>query len=355
MVGAGMMGTAFTVPFADAGHTVRLVGTHLDKAIIEALERTAVHPGLGVSLPPNVQPLPDTALGDALADAEVIGVGVSSAGVPWAGAVLAEHLRREVPIVIITKGLALHDGELRILPDLLQACLSSELRRTVCPAAVAGPCIAGELARRVPTTVVLTGRDVGVLDRLAASLTTPYYHLFPSSDVIGVETCAALKNAYAMGVSLAAGIHERHGGVAGSVALHNLESAIFAQSIFEMQVVVGALGGDPATAAGLAGVGDLDVTCNGGRTGRFGRLLGTGIGATRARAAMPGVTLECLEILGVLRSALPTLERSGRLVSADLPLLRHLAAVALDDEPVEVPISAFFGRRRSQLQRASPP
>ena len=116
------------------------------------------------------------------------------------------------------------------------------------PAAVAGPCIAGELAQRVETCVLLTGRDAGVLERLAGLMHTPYYHLWTSTDVAGVEACAALKNAYALGPALALGLHEQRGGQPGSVAMHNHEAAVFAQAIREMQRTVTLLGGDPETA-----------------------------------------------------------------------------------------------------------
>lgn len=356
MLGAGMMGTALTFPLADAGHEVWLVGTHLDDAIVDALGRTRVHPGLGVALPPGVEVRPFAAAGAAIRAAEVVGVGVSSAGIGWAGEVLAAHARPDVPVVMITKGLALRDGDLELLPDALARRLPPRsCGGSAAPVAVAGPCIAGELARRVPSAVVLTGRDAATLERLAALLATPYYHPFVDRDVVGVEACAALKNAYAMGIAFGAGLHERAGGAPGSVAMHNYEAAVFAQSVHEMRLLVGALGGAPATAAGLAGVGDLTVTCNGGRTGRFGKLLGSGLGVARARAALPGVTLECLEILAVLRGALPGLERAGRLAAADLPLLGHLAAVALDDAPVAVPFARFFGRNGSRFKTECAP
>jgi glycerol-3-phosphate dehydrogenase (NAD(P)+) len=208
--------------------------------------------------------------------------------------------------------------------------------------AVAGPCIAGELARRVPTCVLFTGRNPEVATRLAELARTDYYHPVVEEDVVGAEACAAMKNAYAMGIALAQGLHERDGGTPGSVAMHNYESAVFAQAIVEMTRLVRALGGAPETPAGLAGVGDLDVTCNGGRTGRFGKLLGLGIGRAEAIARMQGATLECLDILAVLREALPALEQRGELAPGDLPLLDHLAAIALDDAPVHMPFPRFF-------------
>jgi glycerol-3-phosphate dehydrogenase (NAD(P)+) len=102
------------------------------------------------------------------------------------------------------------------------------------------------------------------------------------------------------------------------------------------------MGGDGASVVGLPGVGDLCVTCSGGRTGRFGRWLGLGIGVEQAVRRMDGATLECLEILRGLRSALPDLERRGVLSLGALPLLEHLFRVALDDSPVKMPFDRFF-------------
>ena len=339
VLGAGMMGSALCVPLVDAGHEVRLVGTHLDAEIISELMKSSTHPKLKLELPRAIRAYRVEELAEALRGADVIGLGVSSAGVAWAAERLREHPIGERPILMITKGLELGGGELRILPDVL----AEKLGGGVAPVAVAGPCIAGELARRVESCVLFTGRDAETARALASLARTEYYHVFTSEDAVGVEVCAALKNAYAMGIGFAAGLHERAGGSPGSVAMHNHEAGVFAQSVLEMQRVVALAGGNPASASSLAGVGDLDVTCSGGRTGRFGRWLGLGVGSSEAIARMEGATLECLEILQVMRAALSAYEARGKLGARELPLLRHLMNVALDDEPVRVPFGAFFG------------
>jgi glycerol-3-phosphate dehydrogenase (NAD(P)+) len=342
VLGAGMMGSAFCVPLVDRGHRVRLVGTPLDDAIVDCVARSHEHPTLHHPLPREIQALPVARVAEAMVDADIVVLGVSSAGVTWAAETLTRYGQPGVPVAMITKGLALDGDELAVLPDAIERALPPSLRSSVRPVAVAGPCIAGELARRVPTTVVFTGRDPAAVARVADACRTEYYLPFPSSDVVGVEVCAALKNAYAMGIALPAGMHEARGGSPGSIAHHNLESAVFAQAVVEMRAIVRALGGDPETVSGLSGVGDLDVTCNGGRTGKFGRLLGTGIGLAQARAALPGVTLECLEILDVMRRARSGLTRRGLAFDA-LPLLEALQAMALDDAPVRLPLDRFFG------------
>jgi glycerol-3-phosphate dehydrogenase (NAD(P)+) len=340
VLGAGMMGSAFCVPLVDRGHEVRLVGTPLDREIIDDLRGSGVHPKLKLELPRAIRVFHEAELEAALAGSEALILGVSSAGLRWAAQRLAALPSFEQPLAMITKGLEWSGQELRVLPDVMRDLLASAARSRLEPVGVAGPCIAGELARRVDTCVVFTGRDPRAVERFAELASGPYYYVQKSSDVLGVEVCAALKNAYAMGIGFAAGLHERAGGQPGSVAMHNYESAVFAQSVLEMQRLVQVIGGDPGSAAGLAGVGDLDVTCNGGRTGRFGKQLGLGLAMPDAVAAMQGATLECLEILDVMRSALPVLEARGAIGRSELPLLRQLIDV-VQGAPIAMPFTQF--------------
>jgi glycerol-3-phosphate dehydrogenase (NAD(P)+) len=296
-----------------------------------------VHPTLRYPIP-GVVPYSHHELGAAMAGSDVVALGVSSAGIDWACAQLKPHARPDLPLFMITKGLRWDGSALHVLPDVVARATGVRA-----PAAVAGPCIAGELARRVPSCVMLAGRDRGVLDAIVDLLRTDYYHVWSTTDVVGTEVCAALKNAYAMGVAFGTGMHERAGGQPGPIGMHNYESAVFAQAIVEMQRIVVAMGGDASSAAGLAGAGDLDVTNNGGRTGRFGRLLGSGLSVAEAVEAMQGATLECLEIIAVLRQATSALEARGALGKGALPLLDHMAEVVLDGAPIEMPFARFFG------------
>ncbi|HZO11802.1 MAG TPA: 2-dehydropantoate 2-reductase N-terminal domain-containing protein, partial [Polyangiaceae bacterium] len=274
VLGAGMMGSAICVPLADRGHDVRLVGTHLEGEIVGRLRSRGPHPGLHVTLPESVKVFPVHEIHAALANNDMFILGVSSAGVDWACERLRHYVEADRPLLMITKGLLWEGGRLQAIPDVVHARLGADAPP---PAAIAGPCIAGELARRVASCVVLAGRDRALCDRLADMLRTDYYQVWTTDDVIGACACAALKNGYAMAYGFAGGLHERAGGEPGTVAMHNLESALFTQSVLEMQRIAVALGGRAETVVGLAGIGDLDVTNNGNRTGRFGYLLGLGL------------------------------------------------------------------------------
>ncbi|HWO12624.1 MAG TPA: hypothetical protein VNN80_24170, partial [Polyangiaceae bacterium] len=293
------------------------------------------------ALPPAIRACAVAELSEACRDADAIALGVSSAGLAWAAEALAPELARAPrPVLMVTKGLELDRAGVHVLTDAFARALGP--RAPGCaPVAVCGPCIAGELARRVPTVVVLTGREPSLARSFQSWLATPYYQPRVSEDVIGVQVCAALKNAYALGVALAAGLHERAGGERGSVAMHNLEAALFARAVLELGSVVVALGGEPASAWGLPGAGDLTVTCNGGRTGRFGVLLGRGHRASEARALMQGATLECLDVLAVLERALGA-RQLGALARGDLPLLSRLIGLALHDAELELPLAELF-------------
>jgi glycerol-3-phosphate dehydrogenase (NAD(P)+) len=341
VLGAGMMGTALCVPLRDRGHEVRLVGTHLDRAIIAQLRAQGTHPGVAAPLPAGMRFFDCEELPAAMEGADALALGVSSAGVRWAADQVAPLLSPDTPVISIAKGLEWDGQRLVTLPEVLAQRWPARLQ-AVAPVAVAGPCIAGELARRVETAVVLTGRDPAVLDRFAAWLATDYYFLRTSTDVAGVEVCAALKNAFAMSIGFAAGLHERRGGQPGSVAMHNYEAAVYTQAALEMARLVALVGGQPDAIWGLAGIGDLLVTCSGGRTSRLGRWLGLGLSLEDAVAQMNGATLESLDILKVLASALPTLEAQGALRADELPLLRHLIGVTTCGEPVSLPFGRFF-------------
>lgn len=340
VVGAGMMGSALCVPLADAGHDVRLIGSPLDEASILDLQRSKAHPLLGVSLPSSVRCQLAQDLGPASEEADAIVLGVSSAGVGWAARALAPVLeQRARPVLMLSKGLVFEHGLLSVLSEAFRAALPPPLRPICQPVAVCGPCIAGELARRVPTLVVFSGHESTLAHAFAAWVRTPYYRAVVHRDVVGAQVCAALKNAYALGIAFGAGLHARAGGQPGSVAMHNYEAAVFAQACLEMQQLVSRLGGDAASVLGLAGTGDLTVTCNGGRTGRFGALLGRGQTPSEATHAMQGATLECLEVLAVLDRYLA---HAGAARRAELPLLSRLIEIALEGAPVELPFQDFF-------------
>jgi glycerol-3-phosphate dehydrogenase (NAD(P)+) len=344
IVGAGFMGSATAWPLADNGHSVRLVGTHLDDDIIKSCRENGTHPRLQRQLPPGVRPYYLSEIAQALEDADIIVSGVNSEGAHWIGQTLGPHLQPGQLIIAVTKGLEVEEnGDLVILPDVLRAELPESIRDQVSVAAIGGPCIAGELAGRRQSCVVFGARQRDTAERLAETFRTPYYHVWTTTDLLGLEICAALKNAYTLGVGLAGGLLERSGGPdAAGAHMHNLAAAAFGQACTEIDHLLGMVGASRAFAYGLPGAGDLYVTCMGGRTVRFGRLLGLGHSFSEAREIMAGETLESVMIVRAMGEALPKLTARGLVTPDDLPLLRALVDVVVHERPVELPLDAFF-------------
>ncbi|MEN3279417.1 MAG: glycerol-3-phosphate dehydrogenase, partial [Solirubrobacteraceae bacterium] len=244
ILGAGIMGSALATPLADNGHEVRLVGTHLDREIVDTIQATGVHPGLGREIPATVRAFQLEHLDAAFADAEIVLSGVNSSGVRWAGERLAPRLRPGQLVIAIAKGVSADEhGTLRILPQLLAEPVPPQVRERVGWAAVVGPSIAGEVAARRESCVVFCGDDAGALDRLAAAFRTGWYHVWTCTDLVGAEVCAAAKNCYAVGVGLADGELARRGEGDSLDRAHNYEAALYAQGAAEMRQWVALLGG----------------------------------------------------------------------------------------------------------------
>ena len=342
IIGAGMMGTAMCWPAVDRGHAVRLVGTPLDEELIQSMRANRMHPRLMRAVPPQVETYFVEELPQAVRGADLVIGGVSSFGVDWFAETVGPYLRPDLPVLSVTKGLVdLPDGSLLTLPVVLQRSLPDGLRGRASLNAIGGPCTAHELAARRQTAVVFTGVEAGTLSGLRELLATDYYHVWTSTDLVGVEVCAALKNAYALAVGLGVGMMEA-AGPDGLANMYNPQAALFGQSCYEMRRLVTLLGGDPANVAWLPGAGDLYVTVFGGRTVRLGKLLGQGLTFKEARSLMAGVTLESVEITTRVARVLPRLAERGLLDLADFPLLLHLDRILNHGEPVNIPWEAFF-------------
>ncbi len=344
IVGAGLMGTALTFPAADNGHQVRLVGTHLDTEIIQSCLASRFHPRLRRTIPPTVQPYFHDQLAAALPEADVVGIGVNSRGVRWAAQAIGPHLRPGQIILMVTKGLqGRPDGSLRLLPDALAEDLPPALRQQVPIAAIGGPSIAGELAARRHTSVVFVSRDASILPGLRELFATPYYHIWTSTDMVGVEVCVALKNVYTLAVGLAAGLLEvqEQPDPAGA-QMHNFAAALFAQGLVETAHMVRHMGGHIESVFSLPGAGDLYVTAQGGRNARLARLLGRGLSYSQAVEEMQGETIEGIDALLAIAPAIERSIAGGRLPPDALPLLRRLYHIVTRHEAITFDFDSFF-------------
>lgn len=351
IIGAGMMGSAMSRPAVDRGCEVRLVGTPLDTEIITSIQNTGRHPTLRADMPAEVRAYQFSAVDQALTGCELVICGVSSFGIDWFTAEVLPRLRDGLTVLSITKGMELGErGELVTFPEKWKA-----LRPGLTFVAVGGPCICFELMARRHTLVHFVSADPGAAERTAAMLETDYYHLRPTNDVIGVECAVAMKNAYALGVSLAVGLAEREKGITGADDMrgaattgapdhnpvYNPQAALFAQSCLEMRRLIQLLGGNGDFAGAIPGAGDLYVTVFGGRTRRLGTLLGRGLTFPEVKKVMNGVTLEAVAIITRAAEALRIRAARGEVELKSFPLLMHMDAILNQGAPVNPPWSEF--------------
>ncbi|MGO1384962.1 MAG: NAD(P)H-dependent glycerol-3-phosphate dehydrogenase [Arachnia sp.] len=345
VLGSGIMATALAIPLSDNGHQVRLVGTHLDRDIIESIQSTGIHPTLGLKVPEGTTAFQLEDAAEAFDGVEFVMSGVNSFGVHWAGKQLAELLRPGMHVIALAKGMeADGDGNLAILPHVLADEIPEELRGQLTFTAIAGPSIAGEVAVRRHTAVVMTGDDAEVLNTWNKMFATDFYHVWNNTDFVGVEVCAATKNCYAFGAGFMSGVLDSMGPEAGDRYVNfNYGAALFGQASIEMIDFMELVGGNPRTPLGLPGIGDCFVTSMGGRNVKCGRLVGSGMTFSEARDMMPGVTLEGAAAIKVIGAAMVRLTERGMVDAKRFPLLRHLYEVVGLDQPVNIPWDSFFG------------
>ena len=343
ILGAGVMGSAMSLPLRDRGHAVRLVGTHLDREIIASVTSSGRHPKLNVKLPDGVTGFQCEDFATALGtDTDLIVLGVSSAGVPWAIDRLCDTLKTTVPVVMITKGMHPQEARLTALPDRVAAEVKRRTGIDLPIAAIGGPCIAGELAVRRHTGTVITSHEEILARKLCAMLETDYYHPRVSGDVIGVEICAAFKNFFAISVGWAAGHLEKMPPTENRAFNHNAAAIIFDQAIRELMVLTTAHGGTAESVWGMPGAGDLYVTCQAGRNSRLGNNLGRGLTYQQTKEGpMKGDTIEGAELGVAVAATLRRMMETGALDAKALPLTNALLDALTRDSPLDIPWAAL--------------
>jgi glycerol-3-phosphate dehydrogenase (NAD(P)+) len=285
VVGAGAWGTAFTSLLQDRGHDVFLARREtLDGAPYEEADVVALA-------------VPSMSFRDALA-----------------------HVRGTAPVLILTKGLDPESGSrLSTLVD----------DRPV--AVLSGPNMAEEIADGLPGVAVAASRDEGLARLLQEAVNSLRFRVYVNDDLIGVELCGAAKNV----IALAAG------GVDGLGLGDNAKAALITRGLVEMARLGEACGADPETFAGLAGMGDLIVTCfhPTGRNRRAGELIARGATPEEAKAEI-GHVVEGLTTAPVLR------DLASR-IGVELPITHGVCAV-LEGMPLHALAESLMGRRPTE-------
>lgn len=334
IIGAGQMGSALTFPLIENGHEVRLVGTHIDKDIIDHLRKDNYHITLKATLYNSVKYYQIQELNDALIGTDAVIGGMSSFGVDWFGNEILPLIPENVPVITVTKGLINDEGTLVPYPHYWEKMIPGG--KKLCLNAIGGPCIALKVAMHDQTHVAFCGRDMKVLKMFKKLMETDYYHISLSTDITGVECAVALKNGYAMATATAIGMEElREDGM----NLYNAQALLFGQSMKEMSRLLAVVGGKQKNL--IHGVGDLYVTVHNGRSRRIGILLGKGIPYEEAREMLAGETLEAVVIAQRTAQAVRDMAKRGIVKESDYPLLLHIDDVITKGEKINIPWDAF--------------
>jgi glycerol-3-phosphate dehydrogenase (NAD(P)+) len=203
-------------------------------------------------------------LAEAVHDADVVVAAVPSHGTRRILHQIAAHVRPGITVVSATKGLE-QDTLLR-----MSEVIQQELGPLVKVAVLSGPSFAAEVARQLPTAVSVASSDIAIVEKVQAHFRAPYFRVYGSCDVVGVEIGGALKNI----IAIAAGVAE------GLSLGHNAQAGLITRGLAEMSRLACALGAQRETLAGLTGLGDLVLTC----TGSLSRNRHVGIELAQGRS-----------------------------------------------------------------------
>ena len=339
IIGAGMMGSALAFPARENGNTVRLVGTPLDREIIDTCRKTGRHPKFVKDFPAGLEYYQIEQVEQAIEGADFIICGVSSFGVEWYAENILPILRENVPMISVTKGLMdMEDGTLITYLDFWQEKLD-KLGKHIPLNAIGGPCTSYELVAHDQTEVAFCGKDLGILRMIKSAMATDYYHISLSTDIVGVESAVALKNGYALGIALTIGLNQKAFGLDSELHF-NSQAAVFGQAVREMNKLL-AIQGAATLDNMVIGYGDLYVTVYGGRTRLVGILLGRGLTIQEAKEELNGVTLESLVVAERVARAIRRQAELGKTDIAQFPLLMHIDDILTKSASVNIPWEAF--------------
>ncbi len=342
IIGAGAMGSAFSLPCLDNGHDTSIVGTHLENDFIDEIKKNNnLHPGLNTIIPKEIKIYKFEKFDELLkSNFDLIVLGISSKGIEW----VADQLSRiykdgKIPkILMLTKGLSVYNNKYELLVDKLERLLTERKIKKIDISAVGGPCLAAGLANRVHSSVIIANKDIKTAKKIADMFNTNYYHTSYSDDLNGVEVSAAIKNIFSMAVGAAKGLCSQN--VSDEVREKNYlntASALIKQSIHEMEIFVEHLKGKKETVKGLAGLGDLYVSSGGGRNAKMGSYIGEGLTFSEAKKTkMEKVTVEGADLA----------KEIGKKINEDfnekkLPLMLAMINAIIEDKKLEFNWEAF--------------
>lgn len=305
VIGAGAWGTALAMVLAEKGHGVWLWSRRPEHA--QALQRDRENKRYlaGFPLPPNVTPTSE--LEEALPASEMVVLVVPSHGFRETLQLMKPHLRADVPLVSAAKGV--ENETLMLMGEVAEDVLGPSVRRRY--TVLSGPSFAEEVARRQPTNIVVASTSEPLSTDVQHRFATERLRVYSSDDPAGVEVAGALKNV----IAIAAGACD------GLGFGHNTRAALITRGLAEIARIAIAKGGNVLTLAGLAGMGDLVLTC----TAALSRNRTVGFEMGRGRALD-----DVLSSLGHVAEGVRTAKSAhdlARKLNVELPICNEVYCV----------------------------
>lgn len=321
IMGSGSWGTAFAMVLADAGNEVVVWGRDADVAreITSKHRNDAYHPG--VVLPECVVATTDA--GEALSGADLVALAIPAQVLRRHLAAWAPSIGADALLISLIKGIEL--GTTKRMSEVIAEATGVNTDRI---AVISGPNLAGEIAVRQPSATTVASAMQDSAEQVQAACTTEYFRPYWTTDVVGTEIGGAVKNVIALanGIAVGMGLGE------------NSQASLITRGLAEMARLGVALGADPLTFQGLAGVGDLVATCQSplSRNRTFGVNLGSGLSVEETIA----VTRQTCE---GYKSCEPILEL-GQQHGVDMPITEQVVAVVHHGQSPRGMAAAFMSR-----------
>lgn len=323
VLGSGSWGTAFSLVMAEAGQDVMLWARRPELAAAINADRMNVDYLPDLVLPQNIRATSDVA--EATDGAQIVVLAVPSQSLRENLGRWGDHIGEDAAVVSLMKGIELDTG--KRMSEVITDAAGIDSARVV---VVSGPNLAKEVAQRQPAASVVASTSPRMRARVAEACATPYFRPYLGGDVIGTEIAGATKNVIALACGMASGM-----GMGD-----NTLASLITRGLAETARLGTALGADPQTFLGLAGVGDLMATCASplSRNRTFGYALGQGKTLQETIAATKQVAegvKSCKSILDLARS-----------LDVEVPIVENVEAVVYEGRSTREVVAALMSRAR---------
>jgi glycerol-3-phosphate dehydrogenase (NAD(P)+) len=320
VIGAGSWGTSASWLLGGKGADVRLWAR--EPEITECVNAEHRNPLFmkDITLPDTVRATSD--IGEAVSGAEAVVMVTPSLGVRETAAAMSPHLGADIPVIILSKGV--ETGTLFLMTEVLEDVLGNRARL----AGLSGPNHAEEVGKGVPSATVVAAYEEGVGRMFQDLFMTRFFRVYTSPDVVGVELAGASKNVIAVAAGMSDGVGYGD----------NTKATLMTRGLAEMSRLGRAMGANPLTYMGLAGVGDLIATCTSknSRNRALGEFVGKGGTLEGWRASTNMVAEGAYACISV--------EELGKREGVELPITRQVRAVLYEGQSLAGGEEALLGR-----------